>query len=120
MSIAFGAVFCGWVCPFGTFQEWLGKIGRILFKKKYDNVIPHNIDRVLRYFRYIVAAWIIYITAVSGKLIFGDYDPYYALFNFWSDEVAVQALVILGFIVLASLIAERPWCKYACPLGALT
>lgn len=119
MSIAFGAVFCGWVCPFGTLQEWIGKFGRKLLRKKYNNVVPQKLDRVLRYFRYAVMAWIIYITAVTGKLVFEDIDPYYALFNFWSDEVAVQALVLLGFIAAASLIIERPWCKYACPLGAL-
>lgn len=119
MSIVFGAVFCGWICPFGTFQEWIGKIGRKLFKKKYNNVIPQRVDRLLRYFRYAVVGWIIYVTAVTGKLVFGDIDPYYALFNFWSGEVAVQALVLLGIIAAASLIIERPWCKYACPLGAL-
>lgn len=119
ISIAFGAAFCGWICPFGTFQEWLGKLGKRLFGKKYNNIIPEKIDRYLRYLRYIVLAWVIYVTAVTGKLVFGDIDPYHALFNFWSGEVTLQALAILIVIALASLIIERPWCKYTCPLGAL-
>lgn len=119
MSVVFGSVFCGWICPFGTFQEWLGKLGKRLFGKKYNNIIPQKADKYLRYLRYAVLAWVIYVTAVTGKLVFSDIDPYHALFTFWSGEVGVQALVFLAVIAVASLIIERPWCKYACPLGAL-
>ena len=120
MAILFGPVFCGWICPFGSLQEWLGGIGRKLFKKRrYNNFIPEKIDRVLRYARYLVLAWVIYMTAATGTLIFAEYDPYFAMFNFWSDEVAVSGLVILGITILASLFVERPWCKYACPYGAV-
>lgn len=119
MSIAFGAVFCGWICPLGTFQEWLGKLGKMLFKGKYHIGISGKTDKYLRYIRYVVLAWVIYVTAISGKLVFADIDPYHALFTFWSGEVAVEALVFLGILALASLVIERPWCKYACPLGAL-
>ncbi len=120
MAILFGPVFCGWVCPFGSLQEWLGGIGRKLFKKRrYNHFIPEKIDRVLRYARYLVLAWVIYMTAATGTLIFAEYDPYFAMFNFWSDEVAISGLVILGVTILASLFVERPWCKYACPYGAV-
>ncbi len=119
MSIAFGAVFCGWICPLGTFQEWLGKLGKKLFKEKYNTIVPQKIDKYLRYLRYFVLAWIVYVTAVTGKLVFGDIDPYHTLFTFWSGEVTAQALAIMGVLAIASLIVERPWCKYACPLGAL-
>lgn len=118
MSIAFGGVFCGWICPFGTFQEWIGKIGKKIFGKRYNNFIPEKADKYLRYTRYVVLLWVIYVTAVSGKLMFSNVDPYHALFNFWSGEVAVQAFMILGITIIASLLIERPWCKYACPLGA--
>ena len=64
-------------------------------------------------------AWVLYMTAISGKLAFGDIDPYYALFNFWTGEVAVTGLVVLGITLLSSLAIERPWCKYACPYGAV-
>ena len=119
MSIAFGAAFCGWICPLGTFQELLGKLGRRLLGKKYNVIVPQRVDRYLRYVRYIVLVWVIYIIAVTGKLVFSDIDPYFALFNFWSGEVTLQAFIMLGVVAVASLIVERPWCKYACPLGAL-
>jgi polyferredoxin len=120
LALLFGPVFCGWVCPFGTVQEWFASIGRKIFKKRrYNHFIPAKIDRVLRYARYLVLAWVIYMTATTGTLIFAAYDPYFALFNFWSSEVAVGGLVVLGLTLVASLFVERPWCKYACPYGAV-
>lgn len=119
LAILFGPVFCGWVCPLGTFQEWIANIGRKIFKRKYNHMIPYKLDQVLRYLRYGVLVWVIYMTAVSGKLIFADVDPYFALFNFWTSEVAIGGLIVLGVTIAASMFIERPWCKYACPYGAL-
>jgi len=118
-SLLFGSAFCGWLCPLGSIQEWIGKLGRKLFKRKYNNVIPAKLDRILRLFKYVVLIWIVYVTAVSAKLVFEAYDPYYALFNFWSGEVVWQAFVVLGLTLGGALIIERPWCRYACPLGAM-
>ena len=119
LALAFGPVFCGWICPFGTVQEFFSKLGRKIFGKRHNKFIPAKLDRPLRYLRYIVLAWVIYVTARSGQLIFADYDPYYALFNFWTGEVAVSGFVILGLVLLGSLFVERPFCKYACPYGAV-
>jgi len=59
------------------------------------------------------------MTIVTVKLVFQDFDPYYALFNFWTGEVAVSGFIILGVVALLSLFVERPFCKYACPYGAV-
>ncbi|MFZ7119846.1 MAG: 4Fe-4S binding protein [Eubacteriaceae bacterium] len=119
MSVLFGSVFCGWICPFGTFQEWSSKIGKKIFKRKYNNFISKKLDYYLRFIRYIVLVWIIYNTAMTAKLVFINIDPYYALFHFWTGEVAVSALFILGIVLLSSIFIERPWCKYLCPYGAI-
>ena len=63
LAIFFGPVFCGWVCPLGSFQEWLGKIGKRIFKKKYNKLIPYHVDRYLYFLRYGVLACVIYVTA---------------------------------------------------------
>jgi polyferredoxin len=119
LAVLFGPVFCGWVCPFGTFQEWLGKVGKKIFKRRYNHFVPIRLDKVLRYARYLVLVWVIYMTAATGKLIFADYDPYFALFNFWSSELAIGGVALLGATMIGSLFVERPWCKYACPYGAI-
>jgi len=119
LALLFGPVICGWVCPFGTFQEWMGKLGRKLFGKKYNNFVPRRLDKVLRYLRYLVLIWVSYMTIVSGKLIFQDYDPYFTLFNFWTGEVAITGYIALALVIVLSLFVERPFCKYACPYGAV-
>ena len=119
LAFLFGPVFCGWVCPLGTVQEWVGKLGKKLFKRRYNHFIPARLDNILRYLRYLILAWVIYVTATTGTLIFASYDPYFALFNFWTTEVAAGSLIILGITLMLALFVERPWCKYACPYGAV-
>jgi Pyruvate/2-oxoacid:ferredoxin oxidoreductase delta subunit len=119
LALFAGPAFCGWACPFGSFQEWLGKLGRKIFKKRYNQFVPSRIDKWLRYLRYVVLVWVVWVTAVSAVLVFEAYDPYYALFNFWGGEVALSAMVILGVVMALSLVVERPFCKYACPYGAV-
>lgn len=118
-AVLFGPVFCGWICPLGTIQEWFGKIGKKIFKKRYNKFIPYKYDKYLRFLRYVVLAWVVYMTAYTGKLAFSEVDPYFALFNFWTSEMAIGGVVVLIITLTLSLFIERPWCKYACPLGAL-
>lgn len=119
LAILVGPAFCGWVCPLGSFQEWVGKVGRKISGKSYNRIISAGIDKKLRYLRYLVLVWVVYVTAQASRLVFKTIDPYNALFNFWTGEVAAPALVILGLTIAGSLIVERPWCKYLCPYGAL-
>ena len=120
LAILFGPVFCGWVCPLGSIQEWVGKIGRRIFKStRYNHFVPAGLDKVLRYARYGVLAWVLYVTITSGSMLFQNADPYYALFSFWTGEVTPVALGILALTLVLSLFVERPWCKYACPYGAV-
>ncbi len=118
LSLLFGPVFCGWICPFGTFQEFVGKIGKKIFGKRYNHFIPKGIDNILRYIRYFVLALVVYNTAMTAKLVFQNVDPYYALFNLFTNEVAITAYIALAVTLLLSLFVERPFCKYACPYGA--
>ena len=104
--------------PLGSVQEWFGSVGRKLFRKRYNTFVPRSIDKPLRYLRYAVLIWVSYMTIVTGKLFFQEYDPYFALFNFWTGEVAIAGALILAATLIGSLFVERPFCKYACPYGA--
>ncbi len=119
LSILFGPVFCGWVCPLGTIQEFVSGFGRKYLRRRFNHFVPEKLDKVLRYLRYGVLAWVLYMTAVTGQLIFSAYDPYFALFNFWSSEASLIGLGILAVTLILSFFVERPWCKYACPYGAV-
>jgi polyferredoxin len=119
LALLFGPVFCGWVCPMGTVQEWVGKLGKKLLGKRYNRIVPASVDRILRYLRYAVLAWVLVMTALTGKLAFEAYDPYWTLFNLWSSEVAWTGYAILAAVLGLSLFVERPFCKYGCPYGAV-
>lgn len=115
-----GGAFCGWVCPFGAFQDFLTWARGKLHVKEIR--VPMRLDRVLRYGRYIVLATILYQTMVTTKLWFGDWDPYRTLFGLgWLFEFNLfeswVAYVVLVGILVASFLVERAWCRYLCPLG---
>ena len=118
-TLLLGPVFCGWLCPLGSIQEWVDKLGQHLFKKRYNNLIPPRLDRWLSLLRYLVLALIIYFTTKSLSLVFSRVDPFYALFHFWIGQAFPVAIIVLAFVLLLSLIEERPWCRWFCPLGAL-
>ncbi len=119
LAVLFGPVFCGWACPIGSLQEWIGKLGKKLFKKRFNRFLPAFVDKWLRYLRYGVLAWVVYMTAATGMLVFEAYDPYFTLFNLWSSEIAVSGIAILAATLVLSLFVERPFCKYGCPYGAV-
>jgi len=116
--IAAGAFFCGWICPLGSVQEWVGKLGKKLFGRRY-NKVPKKLDKILGYLRYVVLAIVIIQTARSFTLVFQDFDPYYNLFNIWTDEISITGYITVLVTLIASLFVERPFCRYACPLGAI-
>lgn len=119
LALPFGALFCGWICPLGSFQEWIAGIGRKIFGKRYNRMIPARIDNSLRYLRYAVLAWVLVMTASTSRLVFADVCPYDALFTGWTGNAATGGLVLVGVIIIMSLVVDRPFCKYACPYGAL-
>lgn len=119
ISFLFGKIFCGWICPLGTIQEWIGKAGRKLFKTKYNSFISPRVHKILSFGPYIILLLTLYATATTAKLAFLDFDPYHALFSFWTGEVALYSIIIISLVLVASLFIERSWCKYLCPLGAV-
>ncbi len=115
MTLVTKSTFCGWICPFGALQEWLGALGRRLGIPRRQ--LPTRIDRVLRYFKYAVLVWATVGSATVGVMVFRDVDPYHALVEATAVGFGSSTVVLIGTLV-ASLFVDRPWCKYACPLGA--
>ena len=113
-----GKSFCGWICPLGTVQELVGKVGRRLWPRLYNRV-PRRVERVLQYGKYVMLIWILVQTARSARLFFESFDPYYNLYTIWSDQIAWIGYLVVGATLVASLFIERPFSRYACPLGAV-
>ncbi len=113
--------FCGQICAFGGLQEFFGKIGNKLFKKR--PVLPQKLDRVLRYLKFVVLGVTVVMAWITGELWITPYDPFNALGHL-ADFNALTTSYLIGFIVLivtllGSIVYDRFFCKYLCPAGAL-
>ncbi len=117
-AVLFSKLFCSYICPIGTVTEWLGRIGErfhVLFQ------IRGLADRLLRALKYILLFLTAYFTVTSSELFCKEYDPYYAVVTgFGADVVFWYALIAIIVTVLGSVFIRQFWCKYLCPLGALT
>jgi polyferredoxin len=122
--------FCGWLCPFGFIQDMVSSFSAFVQKRvrpvrravkalKTKGAGLAVLDRYLRFLKYIVLAWAVIGAAVYGFMVFRDVDPWAALWNLL--ELSLTAgTIVLAIVLIASLFVERPWCRYACPLGAAT
>ncbi len=115
----FGKLFCSYVCPLGTIMEWIGKLGDKL-KIRFD--IPKIIDRPLRLLKYALLFITIYFTMTMSELFCKQYDPYFALVNLFENPDITLIYAIIGVVItiLGSLFFRMFWCKYLCPLGAIS
>ena len=112
-----GKLFCSYICPLGTFTEWLGRLGE---KWKLRYTITDIPDKALRSLKYILLVLVFYFTITSGELFCKKFDPYYAVFSgFGSDVVLLYAIIALVVIIVGSVFIRQFWCRYLCPLGAV-
>ena len=114
-----GKLFCGFVCPIGSVSEWLGKLGD---KLKIRKEIPKKLDTYLRILKYVLLFITIYFTMTSSELFCKKFDPYYASVHLFSDNDIVLLFAIPAFIltIAGAIFFRLFWCKYLCPLGAMT
>jgi polyferredoxin len=117
-AVVFSKLFCSYICPIGTVTEWLGRIGN-RFNVRYQ--IKGLADRLLRSLKYILLFVTVYFTVTSSELFCKEYDPYYAIVTgFGHDVVFWYAIIALAVTILGAVFIRQFWCKYVCPLGALT
>lgn len=118
-SVFTGRAFCGWACPLGTVQGWIAALARRSTggrKARLPIQPPRWLDRPLRWLKYGVLAWVLWqsLSAVLPPLI--PFCPYRTLFTLNVGSI-LGGSVLVGFIFM-SLMVERFWCRYLCPLGA--
>jgi polyferredoxin len=116
--VLFSKLFCGYICPLGTISEWIGKLGD---KLKIRISINRIADLALRLLKYILLFITFYFTLKSSELFCKKFDPYYAVASgFNSDVVILWSLIAISLFLVGSLFLRLFWCKYLCPLGALS
>ena len=131
-AITAGRFFCGYICPFGFFQDLLDKIPIKKIK------IPKKAAAALKYLKFAILALFVFILPFALQDKYGMSDPYFCKYICPSgillgalpliavNKALVASLgtlfsvkfIILTIITLLSMIFYRPFCRFLCPLGA--
>ncbi len=129
-GILLGRAVCGFLCPFGWFQELLHKLPTIKFgtRRLY----------FLTYLKTIVLLLFVIVLPITAVNDVGMGDPYFCKYlcpvgvlegglPLSAANASVRAslgwlftwktTLLLGIIVLSAFV-YRPFCKWFCPLGA--
>jgi polyferredoxin len=108
--IIVGKFFCGKICPVGYAQDLIFKIPFFVKIKtfKFDKYI-----RLLKYISILINFLLLPILAALGI--------YQAVQNNRESEPPIIVMVIILVILMAiTVIVRRPYCKYLCPIGAVS
>lgn len=132
-SATLGKFTCGWLCPFGLFQDLLYKIPFVRKLKK----LP--LDKYLVFIKYIILILFVIILPLFVVDIIGQGDPWFCKYlcpsgmvmggiplYILNDDIREAAgflyiykLSILIILIILSILVYRPFCRYLCPLGAI-
>lgn len=119
--ILFGKLFCSYLCPMGFISELFIRARRVLKINPIKIKSFSLLDRVLRIVKYVLLFWIFYMTLSSSELFCKNLDPYYAVATGFQGEITLwMSICTLSLLLLGSMFIDMFWCKYICPLGALS
>ena len=116
-----GKLFCAYLCPLGYVNELLAKFRK--FSNFKEVVVKDNsfLDKILRSVKYILLFVVFYISISSSELFCKQFDPYYALATGFKGEINMwMSFVALYILFIGCFFIKMFWCKYICPLGAIT
>lgn len=116
--LVFSKLFCSFICPLGTVGEWLGRMGE---KLKVRFTITGWADLGLRLLKYVLLFITVYYTLQSSELFCKKFDPFYAAASGFDSDVELWwGIAAIAVMILGSFFVRLFWCKYLCPLGALS
>ncbi len=125
MTILTGRFFCGYMCAFGSMQDFFGFLSKKIFNNRFK--IGYKADKLLKYVKYAILLFLMLFVWILGSVsIDANVNPWnifgiYATIAGWSD---LSGLFTIGFALLVlilagSMLIERFFCRYFCPLGAV-
>lgn len=130
LGVLLGRVICGFLCPFGWFQELLHKIPTKKFSTK--KLKP------LTYLKYVVLLVMVVLLPVLVTNELGMGDPFFCKYlcpqgvlegaiPLSLANAGIRAalgslfkwkFIVLLTVIVLSIVFYRPFCKWLCPLGA--
>lgn len=124
MTAVWGRFFCGYLCSFGALQELFFCLSKKLVPKRVT--VPVWLDRALKWLKYLVFVFIAVVLWGLALPMDASLSPWGVFGMLISGNVSVMAAAVhtVGFALLlallvGSLVVERFFCRYFCPLGAV-
>jgi len=116
LTLIFGRIFCGYVCPLGAVQE-LASI--IRFKSKLD--YERKFWKKKNYLRWGFFAAYAITSIIWGLEVTLFMNPINGFLIFWTPlNVRIfVAFILLLLTIFISIFIYRPYCRFFCPFGAL-
>ena len=119
--VLFSKLFCAYICPLGTVQDLISKARNAMHVKSIKVRNGSVADKVLRIIKYALVFWIFYMTVNASELFCKNLDPYYAVATGFKGEITLwMSIVSISVVVLGSFLIDMFWCRYLCPLGAIS
>lgn len=110
--------FCGWLCPFGAFQELLNTVVSKFGLGRRQ--LHTKVNAVFRWLKYVILAGLLLVAFVAGSWTdtLVEIEPFKTTISMSfqrSWPYVLWAVACLGL----SLVVYRGYCRYLCPLGAM-
>ncbi|MBD3387998.1 MAG: 4Fe-4S binding protein [Candidatus Altiarchaeales archaeon] len=107
-----GRMFCGWLCPFGTFLDAVEKVSPF----KGAHKAPDDLKDVN--LKYVVLFGFLILSFLVGYTSFCDYCPAGVLFKGLTGHVIFMAVPVFAIVsLLVFFHGRKMWCGYLCPVG---
>lgn len=120
-AIFLSKLFCGYLCPVGTVEDLLTKARKALHINEIEIRNGGVADKALRILKYGLLFWLFYTAATTSELACKSFDPYYSVATGFKGEIVLwMSLIALALVILFGLFVRRFWCRYICPLGAVS
>lgn len=113
-------LFCGWMCPFGSLSEIVFKIGSRIGLKRLQGKVPKVAHDKLKWIKYAIFLGLLAVSFYSMSLAerLAEVEPFKTTFLVGVWNRSWPFITYWSVLILSSLLIERPFCKYLCPLGA--
>jgi NosR/NirI family transcriptional regulator, nitrous oxide reductase regulator len=113
-------LFCGWVCPFGSLQHLAFKAGQLLGLKRFQRLLPMALHDKLKWVKYVAFLVLLGVSFYSMEMAetLAEIEPFKTTFLVGAWNRSWPFALFVGVILGVSILSERPYCKYVCPLGA--
>lgn len=112
------ALFCGWLCPFGAMQEFIGLVAKRLGVQQIR--VTDAWDQRLKSLKYVVLLGLFAIMLFRPEHVekAAEVEPFKtAISVYFQREWYYVFYAVL--CLLASAFVFKAYCRYLCPLGAL-